>query len=353
MDALELLEQAGEVPPADEATIEAAVELVLTAAHEQRRGPAPPRPPTVRSHRRRRRTALGGVAVTAAVAALVVATVVLVDGSHPGSPVFPASGPHPRPAGPVALTAEKVRVISSQSAAATDSGTAVETEKDTVDGSATGSPGVLDVTFSGQNVNYLTITDGNGAEGVQDRMVDGQLYVYVKGPDLQMHWYHEIEAGAAPSLPFPDPRTLLQGVSPSAGLVSLGQQSVDGTELTHLRATTPSSIGQLGIPGVVGTVTSFDVWVDSDGVARRMTLTSSDGTACATIPDTVPPGTTTESPSTTTVSSGAGDGTRVGVGNTCVGAQTVGSTLGVQFANLGAPESVTAPSGAIGEEGSG
>jgi hypothetical protein len=106
-------------------------------------------------------------------------------------------------------------------------------------------------------------------------------------------------------------------------------------QLTHLRATTPGAIGQLGLPkyDVPGTVTSFNVWVGSDNVVRQMSVSSSyfDSSIC-------PMPSANASLPTGTVQSTT---------NTTCGPATVGTTLDVSFANLGAPESVTVPSGAI------
>jgi hypothetical protein len=254
-----------------------------------------------------------------------------------------------------------VRLISSQSAAAmADSGTAVETTTNTTGSTTQGAPTTIDVTFSGQDVNYLFASNGNGAAGVENRVVDGQLYLYIEGPDLQMHWYHDTAPDAAASLTFPDPRTLLQAVSPSAGLQDVGQESVGGVELTHLRATNPGPIGQLGIPDISPTVTSFDIWVDSADVVRQMDVSSSPSGVsfvCAvsgrahnssgeSSSVTIPP---TDRVSTLP------DGKKVPPGVACATARSLhlGSTFDVRFADLGDPESVVAPSGAVDQPGLG
>jgi hypothetical protein len=344
MDAFQLLEETGVVPPANDATIEGVVEVVLRAALEEGR----PLPASFPSLKRRRRLVVGAMAVaTTAVAVAVVAIVVPADHS-PGSKTARPSTIHPGHVAPALLTATTVRLISLQSQAATaDSGTATETETNMVGSSLQGSPATINVTFSGQNVNYLITSNGNGAEGVENRVVDGQLYLYIKGSDLQMHWYHDTTANAAGALSFPDPRSLLEAVSPSAGLENLGQESVGGVELTHLRATTPGPIGKLGLPDVGGTVTSFDVWVDRDSVVRKLTVSSSAGTGitCSALqrPTSAPPVTTNlnaETPS----------GTKVGASCTTT---TLSSTIDVQFAHLGVPETITAPSDAIDQQGLG
>jgi hypothetical protein len=297
-----------------------------------------------------------------AMAAVVAAVAVLLPGSGGMTKKFGHAGGIPVPH--MRLSAHTVALISSRSAGAmADSGTAVETTTNTSSGLAQGPPQTIDVTFSGQNLNYLIASNGSGAEGVENRVVNGQLYLYVKGPDLQMHWYHDTSPNAAASESFPDPRTLLQAVSPSAGLENLGQQSVDGTELTHLRATTPGSIGKLGIPDLTGMVISFDVWVDSDNVVRQMTVSSvpsSAGGAGTALVCEAAPGASGPSLGSAKILpseriSTLPDGEPVPAGTVCGTVQTMQLTLtlDVQFAHLGAPESITIPPEAIDQQGLG
>jgi hypothetical protein len=359
MDAIRLLQEMGDVPQADEAVIDAAIELVLAAA-VQERTPTPLEVPITKPRRRRRRVL--GAAGRATAAAAVLAVVILVPPGGHRPPTVRLGGPRPDDHAPKALTAGMVRLISSQSAAAmADSGTAVETTTNITGSTAQGSPTTIDVTFSGQNVNYLFADNGNGAAGVENRVVNGQLYLYIKGPDLQMHWYHDTSPAAAASLTFPDPRTLLQAVSPAAGLEDVGQESVAGVELTHLRATNPGPIGTLGIPGISSTVTAFDLWVDSADVVRQMDVSSSPS-GISFVCTASHGGDNSSSGGTTTVSippadrvSILPDGKPVPPGVTCAtaGSLHLGSTFDVQFANLGDPESVVAPSGAIDQQGLG
>jgi len=356
MDAIQLLEGLGDVPPAADATIEAVVDLILTAAFQERDPTTTVSPTMPRPIRRRRRVAFATTALAATTAVLAVLALVLSNGGT-GRPTVRSSVSGSRHHAPSAMTARMIRLISSQSVSMTDSGTAVETETSSAGSPVQEPPSTTDVTFSGQNVNYLVTSNGNGAEGVEDRVVDGEVYLYVKGPDLQMRWYHDTAANAATSLSFPDPRTLLRAVSPSAGLENLGHESVGGVELTHLRASTPGSIGELGIPDVSDTVTSFEVWVDSDNVVRQMTISSSEGigVTCPIGPHS--PGISRTSlgpPNTINLNAETPNGTRVSTrGGVVCSTTTQGSTLEVQFANLGAPETVPAPTNAVNQEGLG
>jgi len=356
MDVLQLLDEMGEAPPAHDAVIQAAVDLVLAASHQESPpGPAPSNPIV------RRRPVVVVAAALATMAAAVVAVVLLVPAGGPGSPTTTRPGARPGGHAPRVITSAMVRLISLQSGAATaDTGTAVETTTNTVGATIQGEPTTIDVTFSGPNVNYEIVGDGAGAAGVENRVVDGQLYLYVKGPDLQMHWYHDTSPDAAASMSFPDPRTLLQAVSASAGLEDLGQQRVDGVELTHLHATTPGALGALGIPDVSATVTSFDVWVDSADIVRQMAVSSTwggSGFVC-----TVAPNSSGSSPSSGSVSippaariTTLPDGKPVPPGTVCgsTHAMSAGTTLDVRFADLGDPEAVAVPSGAIDQQGLG
>jgi hypothetical protein len=355
MDAIQLLREMGDVPRADEAVVDAAIEVVLAAAAEE---PAPSLLDAPAAQRRRRRRRALDAAGLATAAAAVLAVVVLLVQMGTGSPTVRPVGTGPRHHAPKALTAATVRLISAQSAAAmADSGTAVETTTNTTGSTTQGAPTTIDVTFSGPDVNYLIVGNGDGAAGVENRVVDGQLYLYIERPDLQMHWYHDTSPNAAASLTLPDPRTLIQAVRLSAGLEDLGQQSVGGVELTHLRATTPGSIGELGIPDISNTVTSFDVWVDGADVVRQMEVSSTDsgaGFVCAAAPRAgdsssgISP--TVTIPPADRIST-LPDGRPVPPGVVC--GLHMGSTLDVQFANLGDPESVVAPNGAVDQQGLG
>jgi hypothetical protein len=325
---------------------------VLTAAYAEANRHAPASVVPERRRRRRGVFAAAGLGATVAAAAVGVVTLLPVGGAG-----FPTAAPRPGPrqgrgpAGPV--TAQLVRLISTQSAAAmADSGTAVETSTTTAGAEVQGTPTTIDVTFSGPNVNYLIVGNGAGAAGVENRVVDGQLYLYIKGPDLQMHWYHDTSPDEASDLQFPDPRTLLRAVSPSAAFENLGRESVGGMELTHLRATTPGAIGTLGLPDIDATVTSFDVWVDSADVVRQMAVSSSPPGGGDFV-CTVAPGASGASGSLPAVTipprdriSTLGDGKPVPPGVVC-GSMRLGSTLDVRYGDLGVPETVAVPTGAV------
>jgi hypothetical protein len=113
-------------------------------------------------------------------------------------------------------------------------------------------------------------------------------------------------------------------------------------------------------------VTSFDVWVDSDNVVRQMTVSSSPSSAggtgavfmCEAAPSASGPSSGSSEPVKIVPSeriSTLPNGKPVPAGTVCGTTHTMqmSSTLDIQFANLGAPESVTVPPGAIDQQGLG
>lgn len=327
MNAFQLLEEARDVAPVDEATLDAAIDRVLTEAFADV-GLAPSL--SAMRRRRRREIVRDMAAVAVALTAAIIAVVVIPGGGRHGTvsgtrrppPSTTLPSRHSRPHNPAVLAASTVRHIAAASTATADSGTAVVAES-----TAAGTPPVttqtmtFDVTFSGKNVDYTNATNADGAQGVHNRYVDGQLYLYVEGPDRKMHWYHTLDPGSGAGKNFFDPRTLFHALKPSAGLEVVGQQTTAGVALTHLHATNPSSIpvgSALGIKGTTGPVKSFDVWIDHSDVVHKMTIVfEHDSRACVRA-------------SCTTIKTTPGTRTST-----------------VVFSNLGAPESVTVPVGAI------
>jgi RNA polymerase sigma-70 factor (ECF subfamily) len=78
-----------------------------------------------------------------------------------------------------------------------------------------------------------------------------------------------------------DPRSLLATLEPRARFELVGDETLDGVEVTHLRSRTPSVFdpGQLGLGQALQTagrsLSRLEVWVDGDGVVRRIELASS------------------------------------------------------------------------------
>ncbi|HEY1831018.1 MAG TPA: hypothetical protein VGG38_12330 [Acidimicrobiales bacterium] len=355
MDEYQRLRQAGTVPEPPSDVLARAEQILREYVAAQDKAEVP--------HSRRRVLVVSGVVATAA--AVVALGVSLSIGNGPQTPTIGRANQPSRP--PVHLKTQTVVLISSESSAAVaNSGTAVETTSNSISGTAPSTPQTIDVTFSGNNVNYLIASNGDGAEGVQNRVVDGQFYLYIKGPDLKMHWYHDTGANAAASESFPDPRTLLEAINPSAQLENLGTESVNGVELTHLRATDPAAINNMHIADVGSTVTAFDAWVDSSDVVKQMQITSSAGSAPGNIlceSARVASGPTSTDPRAVPIPpadrvSTLPGGKAIPNGTICGSVPSyqlsqLSTTLDIQFDNLGAPESVTAPASAINQVGLG
>lgn len=253
-----------------------------------------------------------------AAAAIVVATATVAAsgllGTQPNAKDL-ARGP---------LEPAAVRLVAESSTNALDSGTAQMNITQSFGGRDKYVYSVA-VTFTGQNIGEAgTMTTywpplPPSTSPMNARVVDGNAYVQLgKSP-----WYVQTGPDAAKSLSFPDPRTLLKDISPSADLMSLGQASSGGVELTHLRATNPSALVNLHFAGSDGEPTAFDVWVDSQNVVQRMTMSSksqSGGCVSQTSPSTIP--------------------------EHCV-TYSVTNSLEITFSDIGSPETVSIPSGAI------
>lgn len=120
-----------------------------------------------------------------------------------------------------------------------------------------------------------------------DEVVDGQTYHYpaiVWKPKAHFAagW---MRVGTGGSLDIPDPRTFLDLLSPSAGFVSDGYTTVNGTRVEHLRATTPQQIPLTPLNDVIQSepdsprISALDLWVSTSGVVveARVTVTGTDG----------------------------------------------------------------------------
>jgi hypothetical protein len=358
MDAFSRLAEAGKVAPPEHTTIETAVEHVLTAACDEERTPAPP----ARASRRRRRPfilASSAVAAGAAAAAVVAGVLTLPGGAAgtPGAQPPPAAAGH-TPATPTTVGAHRVQLIADSSWAAAVSGTATVTSKVIAQDPANllaslPAPSTRQVRFSGENIN-VTITAPHNAKGVQNRLVDGQVYLYTPAPDGHMRWVHDTAPHAAESISVPHPRILLQAVRPAAHFQDLGTFTKNGMRLEHLKATNPGVLGHLNIPDVHGNPISFELWVDSHHVVHRMAWTSpfGAGAICPVHPQT------RRSKNANHTSNAPQAQPHAPVTNgplsmkDCHPSHTH-TRFTITFANLGNPQTITAPSGAIDLNGHG
>lgn len=154
MDVLELLDEAGRVSPAANATIEAAVDLVLGAAAEETSRPVS----VARAPGRRRRLVLGATAVVVAAAVAVVA-VVLPTGGGGTRPAQPSTAA-PHHSRPQTLHYRVAGYTSAQAAAATEQCLAAAGVSGP-DGAA-GKDAALRATFSDTLGSLLVVTTPTG-----------------------------------------------------------------------------------------------------------------------------------------------------------------------------------------------
>jgi len=237
-------------------------------------GPAREMPGGRHPHRHQRRGLLAGAGLTVTAAAAAAAVLVATAGG--GAPPV-RRGPQP-----VLLTAATVRQVAaaSRSALAT-SGRAVVAYRTTQSGVLQDS-GTDNITFSGKNWNDAFSQTTPGAHGQAghtqsaiNRIVNGQLYLYIAGRTPRLQWYHDTNPSGHPSFTIPDPRTVLRALAPSARFVAAGYQVIGGLRLKELRATDPGHVPGLGaLPDVdpAAHVTSLRVWVDGHGVVHRIGL---------------------------------------------------------------------------------
>ena len=115
------------------------------------------------------------------------------------------------------------------------------------------------------------------AEKPVNRYVDGEQYYYLEGRDGTYLWYRDTSSDSRPQFTL-DPSTLLDELRPAGGFEEIGTERVDGVETTRFQATAPrrTPLPDLDI-GIVGdTITSLEVWVDHDGLVRRLDVATTD-----------------------------------------------------------------------------
>jgi len=219
-------------------------------------------------------------------AAVVVCAVALVTAAHTGGAGRPAAVGQRR-AGATVLTAAFVRHIASASRVALAHSGQVVVHSRQLLGGVLQQAGRADITFSGGNWNdvfseELPASDGQPAikQGAINRVVDGQAYDYFSAAD-GLAWYHDTGPDAVSSMAIPDPRLLLRELAPGARFVLVGHATIGGIRLTHLRATVLSGLPSSPFAdlGLSGKLASLEVWVDSHGVVRQMSMTGTESVA--------------------------------------------------------------------------
>jgi hypothetical protein len=318
-----------------------------------RRDRAKPTPFPARKPFPARRVTIGAAALAAAGCAAGLVAAQLAD------------TPSSRSAGhaATALTAAYVRHLAAASRVAlAQSGQAVLTTTITQGGQLQ-QVSTDHLTFSGQNWNdsftYTAAVDGRALapEAAINRVVDGQAYDYFVAAD-GLAWYHVTGPDAVQSLNIPDPRALLSELEPAADFVRIGVAVVDGVQVEHLRATALAGLAGIALPfsQAGGQVTALDVWVDSTGVVRQLTVSVSRQVTVVTLrPGNSPklvhlttPG-QQAAPNRVPSANPARKQAALNAAGASTGAQTETqtSTTTVTFLDIGQPQVITAPANAI------
>ncbi|HEV2374773.1 MAG TPA: hypothetical protein VGS19_21745 [Streptosporangiaceae bacterium] len=143
--------------------------------------------------------------------------------------------------------------------------------------------GTDQIAFAGKNWDFRSSWVAPAAAGhpgtahhVINRVVNGRAYYDIPARNGRLTWYEDTSAGAAYRLHIPDPRSLLNLLTPAAGFQFEGYQTIGGVRCARLRATRTAGLGSLSElpeaqPGE--RVTALEVWVDRRGIVHRMDLT--------------------------------------------------------------------------------
>jgi hypothetical protein len=201
------------------------------------------------------------------------------------------------------LTAAMVKHVAAASQAAMTSGEA------DINWTGGGQSAVAqDITFDGANWNDVLnpgqpmhkwrIAHGWAWTGETiNRVVDGQQYHWpaatMTPKGIQLSGWMEIPAPTTGNgLDIPDPRTLLGVLSPSAGFVTGGTTTLNGTTVTQLRATTPGAVPITPLNDIIDSepdhaqLSAIDLWVDANDVVQKAVITVS-GTSASGAPQSV------------------------------------------------------------------
>lgn len=232
---------------------------------------APSFPSESGSRRRRLGAIVAGAAAVGCAGALVASQL-------GGTPSARRQAP-PRKTDAVLTAAALAQVATASRLALAHFGRAVVQSRTVQDG-VLQNTGIDVITFSGRNWNdsFSEVLPGVGGaaattQSAINRVVDGQAYDYFAAADGK-RWYHVTGPDAVASMNIPDPRKLLAELAPTARFVVAGRAVLDGIPVTKLVATDPAALPALDNvqiwPG--GTITGADVWVDAAGVVRQLSL---------------------------------------------------------------------------------
>jgi hypothetical protein len=155
-----------------------------------------------------------------------------------------------------------------------------------------------------------------------NRRIDGEFYCYCPTSDGAFRWFHDPGLRGDDDALRANPATLLDQLRPAGDFQPVGTGLVDGAETVRFRASRPADTPAHVLReswGQMGEVTDLEVWVDEDGLVRRVDLTFAD--------DELP-----RPPDTVNVSS---------------------ATISVRFFDVGEPITIEAPTDPIELSGDG
>jgi hypothetical protein len=112
-----------------------------------------------------------------------------------------------------------------------------------------------------------------------NRRVDGDFYCYCLTSDGAFRWYHDPGLRGNDDALRANPATLLDQLRPAGDFEPVGTGLVDGAETIRFRASRPADTPADVLReswGQLGEVTDLEVWVDEDGLVRRVDIAFSD-----------------------------------------------------------------------------
>jgi hypothetical protein len=191
------------------------------------------------------------------------------------------------------------------------------------------------VAFSGENYSFSgsVINPSPGGRPGQvswfsERVVNGQAYDYLLS-DAGWSWFHYARTPGGRTVRILDPRAMLGVLAPGARFRFAGRVVVGGVPLERLQASDPAAVpGLFSLPDVQPGeyVTALYVLVDTRGVVHRVEVSLRGPTLDAAA-----------HPQSAAGKAAAGRSS----------AMSAGSTVTVTFADIGRPQSITAPAHAI------
>ena len=294
--------------------------------------------PNPRVGRHRFRRSHFTLAVTAAAAAAVIG--VLVTLPNRGTPVSVGEGLTTQPEvtaepAPVATEAVDATALWPEIAPSPPVGELMTARANMIVSEqfqqSTLGPNVLTMADGDVNIGIPFQPPAGGAmDFVDNRYVVGEWYFRIPEPDGDgMQWSYDpndtpIFVGVSPA----DPRELYERLAPSSGFEADGTDFVLGVETVRLVATTPEAIDPLMVQyqPFIESVVSLELWIDSNGIVRRIDVT-------AVMPPVLTMG--TDGVAGTAEESGAS------------------ATVSVEFYDIGEPITVDVPRDAIEIDGQG